>query len=245
MPSALDLNTVYDDEFSPGKLGTVLQRLYMTAVSPLSRLELTLVRWSPWICKAHCEITVMARTKTNSLILCRNVSTFHLTDRQIYFLAWFFNLLMPILFTLLLTLILYPPSRPLLFPPAPLSLTSTTTGGLIHPRSGVLATADTVTGAPEAHPGESLEREAANFVASIAQIALSAAAGENPKANEDMPDPFHAATGAVDTKRHDEDKLPGSMDRTRKPVEDMMWEIMKPVMKIVGDISDLWERFAK
>lgn len=33
MPSALDLNTLYEDEFSPDKLGTVLQRLYMTAVS--------------------------------------------------------------------------------------------------------------------------------------------------------------------------------------------------------------------
>jgi hypothetical protein len=144
---------------------------------------------------------------------------------------------MPVFFMLILVLITYPASRPVLFPPAPFTLTSSTTGELKHPRAGVLSTADTVTGAPETHPGETLEREAANFVASIAQIVLSAAAGENPKSDEDMPDPFHAATGAIDTKRHDEDKLPGSEDKTRKPVEDMMWDIVKPVMKIIGDIQ--------
>ena len=38
VPSALDLNTLYEDEFSPAKLSTVLQRLYMTAVSfPFSK----------------------------------------------------------------------------------------------------------------------------------------------------------------------------------------------------------------
>jgi Protein of unknown function (DUF3292) len=150
-----------------------------------------------------------------------------------------------VFFTLILVLIIYPPSRPVLFPPAPFALTSSKTGKLTHPRAGVLATTDTVTGAPEEHPGETLEREAANFVASIAQIVVSAAAGENPKSDEDMPDPFHAATGAVDTKRQDEDKMPGSVDGTRKPIEDMMWEIVKPAMKIMGDVSDLWERFGK
>jgi hypothetical protein len=37
VPSALDLNALYDDEFSPDKLGTVMQRLYMTAVTPTNR----------------------------------------------------------------------------------------------------------------------------------------------------------------------------------------------------------------
>jgi len=152
---------------------------------------------------------------------------------------------MPVFFLLLLLLILCPGSRPFLFPPAPLSLTSTKTGQLTHPRSGILATQNTVTGAPEAHPGEALEREASNFVASIAQITISAAAGENPKSKDDMPDPFHAATGAVETERQDKEQLPGSVDRTRKPIEDMMWEIVKPAMKIMGDTSDLWERFGK
>ena len=35
------------------------------------------------------------------------------------------------------------------------------------------------------------------------------------------------------------------MDRTRKPIEDMMWEVVKPAMRIMGDLSDLWERFGK
>ena len=152
---------------------------------------------------------------------------------------------MSVFFTLILVLIIYPSSRPMLFPPAPLALTSSKTGELKHPRAGILSTTDTVTGAPETHSGETLEREAANFVASIAQIVLSPAAGENPDSNEDMPDPFHAATGAVDTKRHDEEELPGSVDKTRKPMEDMMWEIVKPTMRIMGDINDLWERFGK
>lgn len=56
---------------------------------------------------------------------------------------------------MLLLLILYPPSRPFLFPPAPLAAVSTKHGTLQTPSAGTLGSSDSLTGAPEAHKGVS------------------------------------------------------------------------------------------
>jgi hypothetical protein len=72
VPSALDLNTVYEDEFSPDKLGAVLQRLYMTAVrySKFERILLMIVCWNPRVCETYSSIAIMAGTPTHCRILC-------------------------------------------------------------------------------------------------------------------------------------------------------------------------------
>lgn len=174
----------------------------------------------------------------------------------VYFLAWFFDLLVPTLSITLIALIVYPPCRPVLFPPAPLALVSGKTGGIQKPKSGVLASKDSVTGAPENHKGEAVEQEASNFVNGIASVALASATGKHPQSKppeaddapgeDSVPDPTSIAVSAADAK----DKAAGGTpshehDKTKVPMETAMWTKMRPLMHGLADVTDAWERFAK
>lgn len=141
-------------------------------------------------------------------------------------------------------LIAYPPSRPFLFPPAPLALVSKT-GGAQSPPAGVLGSHDSATGAPENHQGEAVEQEAHNFVSGIGSIALSSAAGkheqgdpESDPLDKSVPDPTRIASAAGGTPNTHHDK-------TKQPMEQAMWTKMRPIMHVIGDTADGWERFAK
>jgi len=63
----------------------------------------------------------------------------------VYFLAWAIDMLIPVFATTIIVLIVYPPSRELLFPPAPLALVDGSTGGVQKPRAGVLGSVDSAT----------------------------------------------------------------------------------------------------
>ena len=188
---------------------------------------------------------------------------------QVYALAWFLNLLVPTFFTTLIILIVYPPSRPILFPPAPLALVDSSTGGVQSPKAGVLGSHDSATGAPEKHQGEAVEQEASNFVTGIGSIALSSATGKHDRGGQaddtlskSVPDPTRLASagatakastgggmpanGEIDQKTEsDETAVAAHHDKTKQPMEEAMWSKMRPVMHVVGDIADGWERFAK
>ena len=173
----------------------------------------------------------------------------------VYFVAWLFDLIVPVLIAVMLCLVVYTPSREFLFPPAPIALVSSKTGGVQKPKSGVLGSHDSATGAPENHKGEATEMEAANFVNGIASVALSSAAGKHPQGDPDSegdgataaaPDPTAIAQKVSDAK----DKAAGAKtgakhDKTKVPMETAMWTKMRPVMHIIGDITDTWERMAK
>ena len=176
---------------------------------------------------------------------------------------------MPTFFTTLIVLIVYPPSRPILFPPAPLALVNSSTGGVQSPKAGVLGSHDSATGAPEKHRGEAVEQEASNFVTGIGSIALSSATGKHDRDDQpddalskSVPDPTQlASTGAtaqastgggmptsgeVDrSTTSDETAVAAHHDKTKQPMEQAMWSKMRPTMHVLGDISDGWERFAK
>lgn len=160
---------------------------------------------------------------------------------------------MPLLFTTLIVLIVYPPSRPILFPPAPLALVSSKTGGIQTPQAGVLGSHDSATGAPEKHKGEAVEQEAHNFVSGIGSIALSSAAGkheqgdpENDPLNKSVPDPTNIASDAAAAKQSAQGThTEPHHDKTKQPMEQAMWTKMRPIMHVVGDLADGWERFAK
>lgn len=112
---------------------------------------------------------------------------------------------------------------------------------------------DSATGAPENHRGEAVEQEAQNFVAGFASIAMSSAAGKhgpgNPKGdsvNSSVPDPTDIAFAATDAQANATGtKTSGTHDKTKKHVQDAMWSNMRMVMRIVEDVADMWERFAK
>jgi hypothetical protein len=102
------------------------------------------------------------------------------------------DLLTPLFCLLIITLITYPPSRTLLFPPVPLSLVDAKSGSLKKPAAGVLGSHGSLTGAPEKRGGEAVEQEAHNFVSSYGVIAMSSAAGKHPE------DPFHEEESTVE-----------------------------------------------
>jgi hypothetical protein len=170
-----------------------------------------------------------------------------------YFAAWLFDMIVPLLTVTLVTLIVYPPARATMFPPAPIALVSNT-GGVQKPKAGTLGSKDSITGAPENHKGEAVEQEASNFVNGFASIALSSATGKHPQGeppgedspDSSVPDPTRLAIGAADAKDMAAGAKPGKEhDKTKVPMETAMWTKMRPVMHGLADVTDTWERFAK
>lgn len=143
----LDMNIAENDVFSPEKLRAQLERLYMTIVVSVVSLWKHIVRLRSW-----------RETKRTAVFLA------------VYGIAWLFDLLVPVGIAFLMALIACPPARTTCFPPVPPSIVDSKTGGVQKPPSGVLASDDTITGAPEKHEGEGVEQEAHSFVNSIASV---------------------------------------------------------------------------
>lgn len=120
---------------------------------------------------AFCAVSAVLRTHH---LLCSQFFSF----TKVYFIAWFLNLLLPAIFTLLAVLIAFPPARSILFPPERLSIVPPSSGNKPAPPTlGEDHSHDTLTGAPEAQKGEAAEKEASNFVGGLAQVAVGVASG--------------------------------------------------------------------
>ena len=117
----------------------------------------------------------------------------------------------------------------------------------------MLGSHDSMTGAPEKHQGEAVEQEASNFVSGVAHIALSSATGKHEQSDpgsdplaDSVPDPTNMAIeGAKAKESTSRAASPEHHDKTKQPMEEAMWTKMRPIMHVIGDISDGWERFAK
>lgn len=231
VPGGLDLNIADEEEFSPDKMRANIERLYMTIGVGMLATVKHIARLRSW----------RERRRTACFATA-------------YFVAWLFDFIMPTVLAVVIALIVYPPARELLFPPAPVSLVDSKTGGVQKPKSGVLGSHDSATGAPENHKGEAVEQEASNFVGGIASIALSSAAGKHPQGDPDSsddatadaaPDPTAVASRAAEAKDRASGAKPGAKhDKTKVPVETAMWTKMRPIMHMLGDATDTWERFA-
>lgn len=228
VPGGLDLNIADEEEFSPDKLRANLERLYMTVITGLLGVVNHIARLRSW-----------RETRRTAYFAAA------------YFSAWLLDLLVPLISLTLITLIAYPPSRHILFPPAPLALVNSRTGGVQKPRAGVLGSHDSATGAPENHKGEAVEQEASGFVNGIATVALSSASGKHPADDDEdgslgdvVPDPTSIALKAADAKDTAGGGQPGANhDKTKVPMETAMWTKMRPVMHALADVADTWERF--
>ncbi|KAI0073255.1 hypothetical protein K474DRAFT_1666801 [Panus rudis PR-1116 ss-1] len=242
-PGVLDLATAPEEEFSPDKLRATLERLYITVFTGLAAFAKHIARLRSW------------NEPRRTAGFCAG-----------YYIAWFFNALLPALFITLVVLIIYPPARGYMFPPAPLSIISATTGNLQKPKADEVGSADSLTGAPEAHKGEAVEQEARHFVTSLGAVAISTAAGKGPGEDGNgnavgggtaeaegvgkpatsldgaVPDPVGMATGAIDNK-HKASGDDASKDPAKDHVQDAIWSKMRPAMQILGNIADTWERF--
>ncbi|KAL5872740.1 hypothetical protein ACKVWC_008365 [Pyricularia oryzae] len=228
----LDLNFAEEEEFSPDKLRAKLERLYTTVIVGLLATVKHVARLRSW------------RESRRTACFC-----------AAYVFAWTFDCLVFLLSATLLTLIVYAPSRAFLFPPAPMSLVSSKHGGVQKPKSGVLGSHDSVTGAPENHKGEAVEQEASNFVNGMTSVALSSAVGKHPQDDADGedgaldsaggPDPTTIAVGTADAREKAQGKdTDASKDKTKVPMETAMWTKMRPIMHAITEVTDTWERFA-
>ncbi|ORY61026.1 uncharacterized protein BCR38DRAFT_526516 [Pseudomassariella vexata] len=231
VPGNLDLNIAYEEEFSPDKLRATIERLYMTVVIGLISVVKHLARLRSW------------RETRRTTAFC-----------TAYFVAWTFDFITPLLAATVIALIIYPPVRAYLFPPAPISLVNSSSGGVQKPIAGVLGSVNSATGAPENHKGEAVEQEASNFFNAISSICITGATGKHPQSDPHtdengpgnaVPDPAGIAMGAADAK----DVAAGGtlskqFDKTKVPIENLMWTQMRSVMHGIADISDTWERFA-
>jgi hypothetical protein len=175
----------------------------------------------------------------------------------VYFTAWAVDFLVPTIIAFVMVLVVYPPARSYCFPPAPIALINSKTGGVKKPTAGMLGSDNSLTGGPEKHQGEAVEQEASNFVNSFTSIAISSAAGKHPQGNphgeqegasslEDIaPDPMNIAMSAADAKDKSSGGQPDAAhDKTKEPIYAAMWSKTRPVMHAIADISDGWERFA-
>jgi len=230
-PGTLDLNISDQEEFSPDKLRANIERLYMTVITGLLAAVKHVTRLRSW------------RERWRTACFC-----------TAYFIAWMFDFLVPLFLLTLIILITVPKSRQILFPPAPIALVDTKTGGVQKPKSGTLGSYDSTTGAPENHKGEAVEQEARNFVNGINSAVLVTATGKHPqdepKQGESalsgaVPDPTALAVKAADAKtRADGSKPNTEYDKTKASTEQMIWTKMRPIMRGIEDAADIWERCA-
>ncbi|EGU77624.1 hypothetical protein FOXB_11854 [Fusarium oxysporum f. sp. conglutinans Fo5176] len=154
----------------------------------------------------------------------------------------------------LMAILLSPKIRNTLFPPCPPALVHYQGGHLIKPAAGILGTVDTATGAPESLKGETLEREASNFATGLVALSINTFVDKDPQHDEsqrgggktgNLPDPRSLATRIVTAK----DKAAGiekpSWDKSKSPMQELMWSQMRPLMHWVCRFCDIWERSAK
>lgn len=228
-PGGLDLNVADGEEFSPDKLRSNIERLYMTVVIGMMSFFNHIARLRSW------------RERRRTAYFCTG-----------YFVAWALDLVVPTFATLIMVLILSPEARAVLFPPAPIALVDSKTGGIQKPKAGVLGSTDSATGAPENYKGEAVEQEASNFVTGIASVALSSATGKHPQndppaeegtPHDSVPDPSSMALSAANaTKKANGDNPSAAKDKTKVPMETAMWTKMRPIMHGIADFADGWER---
>ncbi|KAL2127048.1 hypothetical protein VTI74DRAFT_11426 [Chaetomium olivicolor] len=196
-PGNLDLNIADEEEFSPDKMRANIERLYMTVGVGMLAAVKHIARLRSW-----------RETQRTGCFAAA------------YFIAWLFDFLALLLSAILLSLIAFPRTREILFPPAPVSLVDSKTGGVQKPKSGVLGSHDSATGAPENHKGEAVEQEASNFVSALAKTTVDAK---------------EVASSGTQSAKH---------DKTKVPMETAMWTKMRPIMHTIGSVADTWERLA-
>ncbi|KZS97170.1 hypothetical protein SISNIDRAFT_449932 [Sistotremastrum niveocremeum HHB9708] len=230
----LDLNIADEEEFSPDKLRANMERMYTTVIIGMVGFGKHIARLRSW-----------REQKRTAYFLAA------------YSIAWIFDFIVPLIIAFLITLIVYPPARSFCFPPAPIALIDSKTGGIQKPAAGVLGSDNTLTGAPEKHQGEAAEQEASNFVSGLASIALTSATGKHPQGDphgtdeeassleKATPDPATLAMGLHEAKTKSKGGNPSAThDKTKQPMSDAMWAKTRPVMHGIADVADGWERFA-
>lgn len=189
---------------------------------------------------------------------------------QAYFIAWAFDSLALLFMGVLVSLVLFRRTRSLLFPPP--SATKTGSGrGDASNNKPVIEETDSLTGAPEEHRGETAEREASELWNNFANIAAEGASGVyGQDAGEDAPEEQQSVSESVETatavsttssstavatasattestttEAAAPAPAPGGEDKPKKPGKKKASDATNKTMRVISDITDLYERFAK
>ncbi|WKT45098.1 Protein of unknown function DUF3292 [Fusarium oxysporum f. sp. vasinfectum] len=221
----LDMNIADEEEFSPEKLRAQIERLYVSVFAQLFSFWKHIVRLRSW----------REYQRTSAFL-------------AVYTLAWLLDILGPTIIVFLMVLIWSHEARDICFPGAPPSIIDSKTGGVKKPAAGVLASDDSVTGAPEKHKGEAVEQEAHSFVTSLSTIVVSTAAGKHPQTDPDddsaAPDPTKLTEEATEARQKSVGENPhAEHNRAKKPVSNAVWDKARPTMHMIADFVDTWERF--
>ncbi|KAJ5612040.1 hypothetical protein N7510_005234 [Penicillium lagena] len=234
--SGLDLNDAWSQDHTTDKVSLHLQRVYLTMILGIASLGKHVSRLRSW-----------KETRRTSAFCA------------IYFSAWLFDLLAPLVLGTLILLVSSVEARNALFPPAPRALVNIRTGGIQKPQAGQLGTNDTLTGAPEKQPYEAIEEEAANFVDNVRHN-IQRAVGMHNNSQRDgdplegkVPKPIRAAVKAVQGAGSAPGHVTKSTDQTQQPMEEIIWAGVNPesitrvldtAPHVIGEIADNWERVA-
>ncbi|KAJ3820222.1 hypothetical protein F5880DRAFT_991018 [Lentinula raphanica] len=239
-PGVLDCTSaITSDSYSPDKLRSALERFYLTFVVGAATALKHIARIRSW--------TEASRT-----------AWFF----SAYFLAWYKDMLAPTFLALILTLVVFPSARSVLFPPAPLAAIDAATGDVKKPAAGHLGSKDSMTGAEEQFRGQAVETEADHFVTGLSTIAVSVAVGKegegasptvSPEDGESASEKTMDAkvpnvtdvAGAVDAQR-----AASAVDKTTEdehskqaaaPVQQAMWDNLGVIMSALTAAMDVWE----
>ena len=250
----LDLNESWSDQYLADKLTLHLQRLYLSVILGIASFVKQVSRLRSWKetrrTGIFCGVSFVTRDHT----------CIFANQLQVYFTAWIFDLLMPLMLGTLIALISSKEARDILFPPAPRALVNIATGGIQNPAAGTLGTSDTLTGAPEKQEGEAAQEEAANFVDNVRHLVGKAIGMHDSEDREGdplegkIPKPVRNAAQAIKSAGAAPGHATHHDEQTHKPMEEILWDVANPkqveqIMKtaphLVGEIVDNWERFAK
>ena len=139
-----------------------------------------------------------------------------------------------------------PSIRPLIFPEDTRPIESSSSNSS-HLNKGHIRSLDSLTGAPECHKGEAAEQEARNLVDTFATVAMESAAARYGQAVvEEGPDltTITDSTGIVnDLAEPSIGDLPE--DKTERPIKKKVRHATDETMRMLSDITDLYERLAK
>ena len=248
----IDMNIADKDAFTPDKLRSTLERIYMTIGLGSAGLLKHIARVRSW-----------KEYKRTLLFFV------------VYLVGWVFDLLAPILSAFLILLLVSPTSRRILFPPAPLAAISAKTGRAKAPKAGHLGS-ESLTGAAESYKGEAVENEASNLVGNVAHMAVSTAIGSDSppteaqqhidnegdeedqsegesttkkpsgmeKIEDNVPDPSAVTLGAQAAQsKASDDKNETKGDHSAAPVQSAVWGSAQPLLHTLEDLVDTWERF--
>lgn len=165
---------------------------------------------------------------------------------QIYFSSWAADLLIPTSLGLLIALMLCPPIRPYLFPGLPAKQSGGSTSDASD--NGQPESQDSLTGVPEQHKGETAEQEAKVLLDSFATMAVEGAAGKYGYSLNEEPDESSTALQVAAPPIDIPPEPPAgeiAEDKTKKPMKNKVSQGTDKAMRVVSDITDIYERIAK